>query len=89
MINTIQHALQGLAGATRKAETAAANIAQSGTATADPSHADPSDPAYEISLSEEAVRLIEAETAFKANASVLKTAAAMQDELLSSLNRKA
>lgn len=85
MINAIQHALQGLAGAAKKAETAATNVA--GSTMADP--ADPSGGAYEISLSEEAVRLSMAETAYKANVNVIRTATEMQDELLSAFDQKA
>lgn len=81
MINTIQHALQGLVNATKRADAAAENIVKAATGQ-------PDEAAYSLDLSEEAVRLMEAKTAYKANVNVLNTLNDMQDELLRTFDEK-
>lgn len=132
MMNVIQSALSGLFGASKKAEAAAANIANmhstgriDGTAPAPyqavttiqqsrqeggvKTEIIPKDPPFiptyspnspfadntglvgtpAVNLVEETVNLSRAETAYKANLTILRTADDMQDELLKSFDRKA
>jgi len=71
MIDAISSSLQGLLGAGNKAARASENIAAFQT----PEKQD------EVNLSEEAVNLMLAETEFKANAAVLRTAEEQSEEL--------
>jgi flagellar basal body rod protein FlgC len=67
MIDVLNTALSGMQGASRTVEKAASNIA---------------DPAKQDGLIEDIVDIKLAETAYKANAAVIRTASDMQDELL-------
>lgn len=71
MIDALSSALQGLTTASRKAGQAAENIATFQT----PEKFD------KVNLSEEAINLLVAETSFKANAAVLRTAEEQSAEL--------
>ncbi len=73
MIDAIGSALIGLQSASAKADSAASRIANVLT---------PSQNGDVVDLSEEAVNLMLAETAFKANVATLKTADEMSNELL-------
>lgn len=67
MIDAINTALSGLKQSTRTVEKAATNIA---------------DPAKQDTMIEDIVDIKLAETAYKANAAVIRTASDMQDTLL-------
>ncbi len=82
MVSAINIALTGLAAATKKVGEAATNIANMTTPDYKNQNGD------EVELSEEAVNLMLAKTTFKANASVIKTATEMDDELLRILDKK-
>ncbi len=76
MINAIGIALGGLSSAVQKVTSAANNIASIGDGSSTTPAGDT------VELSEEAVNLMLAETEFKANIGVIKTAEEMSDELL-------
>lgn len=82
MIGAIGIALSGMTSATKKAEEAATNIARMPVGLTDKDGHAVTDT---IDLSEEAVKLMMAETEFKANAAVIRTASDMQDELIDSI----
>lgn len=82
MISAISNALTGLTGAAQKVNQASTNIANATT----PGYT--TETGDTVELSEEAVNLIAAETQFKANAAVLRTAADLTDEFLASFNNK-
>ena len=77
MISALQSALSGLNAASTRVEAAAANIAGSGTPQGD-----------SVSLSDEAIDLMTARTAYKASAITIRAAQSMQDDLLKSFDRK-
>jgi flagellar hook protein FlgE len=68
MIGAISSALSGIMSASKKADMAAANVANGTT------------PGYEVDLAEEAVNLKLAEITFKANVNVIKVAEDMAEE---------
>jgi flagellar hook protein FlgE len=78
MIDAIGIALGGLDSATQKVTKAANTIASLGTTAAGDT----------VDLSAEAVNLLLAETEFKANVSVIKTAEELSDDLLSIFDEK-
>lgn len=71
MISAINNALSGLTTATKQVEESASRIANSTNPDID-----------SVNLSEEAVNLITAETAYKANLATIKTVNELNDELL-------
>lgn len=77
MVNAISNALNGMTAATRKADTAASNIANATT------------PGFEVDLAKEAVDLKVAEFSYKANAKVVATLKSMDEELGRILDEKA
>ncbi len=76
MIESIGIGLSGLQKATQNVETAANNIANIGSVTSSLEGGDT------IDLSEEAVKLLLAETQFKANVATIRTADELSGELL-------
>lgn len=85
MINAIQVALQGLMNASKKVDEAASNIVKAG---AQASSSPDSDNAFDLDFSEQAVQMMQAKTEYKANLGVLKTATALEDELLKAFDKK-
>jgi flagellar hook protein FlgE len=83
MVSAIDNALTGLQSATRKVDTAAQNIANVSTPGYTTENGDT------VDLSEEAVNMVIGKTAFKANVSVLNTAAEMDKDLQRLFDKKA
>jgi len=80
MIDAIGIGLSGLQKATEKIEASAENIANVSTPRSD---------GVIVDLSEEAINLLTAETAFKANLATIKTAEELSNELLSIFDKDA
>ena len=81
MVSAIDTAMQGLQSATQRVNKAAENISKFGTGL-------PNDKGDEVNLSEEAVNLMTAKTAYKANVAVIKVTEELTEELLNTFDKE-